>query len=100
MWGLTEWFYFVISMGAVSRLAILITKDAVFDGPRLWVINRLVAGWWLKLWTCPSCMSMWVAFAVVPCAYFLGTSLWFVLPALALTLSQVTGLVAAVMDFD
>jgi len=90
----------LLAAGAAMRLTRLITKDTIFDSPRMWVINLVPRGWWLKLWTCPPCMSMWVGALVAAWATLCSESPWFTLPALALTLSQAVVLVAVSIDRD
>lgn len=46
------------------------------------------------LLTCPWCASIYVAAVAAPIAYWWGTAPWFLVPALALALSHVTGLLA------
>lgn len=44
--------------------------------------------------TCPWCVSIYVGAVAAPLIWFWGSSPWLAIPALALALSQVTGLLA------
>lgn len=46
------------------------------------------------LLTCPWCVSIYVGAVAAPVLWFWGSSPWLAIPALALALSQVTGLLA------
>lgn len=45
---------------------------------------------------CPWCLSVWVAAAVAPLVYFFGDHPGVLVPALALALSQISGMTAAI----
>lgn len=103
---------------AVARVTRLITADRLTEAPRLrlenWLWRRyraqlekgmpgaldgvsnasLIAPLPVYLLTCPWCASIYVAAVAAPIAYWWGTAPWFLVPALALALSHVTGLLA------
>lgn len=97
----------VLTFGAVARLTRLITDDALTEGLR----GRWRA-WWIRRYgpdhprtrkaalfvSCPWCMSVWVAAALVPAANYAGRSAWFMLPAAALSISYVYAITAAHLD--
>ncbi len=71
------WLYVLYAL-ATARITLLISKDALFDEPRAWVLNRLEpldddheplpVAWWRRkfayLVTCIWCVPVWVAGAV------------------------------------
>lgn len=96
--ALNAW-VFVLAAGATLRLTRFFAKDWLFEPLRLWVINRRPSEWLIKLVTCQPCMSVWVAALIVtPSAVLFGDTLWFIAPALALTLSEIVVLVAISLD--
>lgn len=85
----------ILACGATLRLTILISLDKITFSFRDWVAGkqdhrpfRLIDA----LLGCPWCLSIWVAATVAPVAYLLGDTAWFLVPALILTASQVTGM--------
>jgi len=93
----------VLVVLSVMRLTRLVTFDTLTDGFWLNRVNSLsrwpsVQYWFTKLVTCSWCASMWVAPAVVVSAYFFGDHAWFVIGAMILACSQLTGLVAQWLD--
>jgi hypothetical protein len=50
------------------------------------------------LLTCPWCVSVYVAALVAPVVYWWGDKPWFLVPAMALAMSHVTGLLAKMGD--
>jgi len=78
----------LLAIGATARITHFLLFDALFNRPRIWILNKVQRGWWVKLWSCPACMSIWAAgLIVVPWAALSGGSAWFVWPALVLTAS-------------
>lgn len=95
---------------AVARVTRLITADRITETPR----ERFEAALWRRfaphvpvhdrehaepplavyLLSCPWCVSVYVAAVAAPIVYWWGDSPWFVVPALALAFSHVTGLLA------
>lgn len=79
----------VLIIGATARAVRLIGADTISEPFRdRWLTP---GSWFETLFTCPWCLSMWIAPIVVACAY---TCDWFVWPAAALTASHATGLLA------
>lgn len=89
---------FVLAAGATLRLTRLAAKDLIFEPLRLRVINVRPSEWLIRLVSCQPCMSVWVAAVVTPLAVLFGDTLWFIAPALALTLSEIVVLVAISLD--
>lgn len=95
---------------AVARVTRIVTSDRITEGPR----ERLAAALWRRfkpvvppddwdvaepplavyLLRCPWCVSIYVGAAAAPIAYFWGALPVFLIPALALAFSHVTGLLA------
>lgn len=95
---------------AVARVTRLVNEDKVTERAREWLVDR---AWriarpqvpgpsrpWADepllayLITCPWCASIWVGAVAAPLVYFLGSSPWLLVPALALAFSYVTGYLA------
>lgn len=90
---------FLLALGLSCRVTRFMTKDTLAAGFRSWVADRFGdESRPAYLVTCGWCTSIWVAAAVTPLAYWAGESLWFRGPALALSLSYLTGLAAAWLD--
>jgi len=88
-------FVAVVAALAVARVTRLITDDYLIAPIRQALIKR----WGVKsklsyLLTCPWCMSVWVGAAVAAGAWKWGDSGWFIVPAVALAASHVTGVLA------
>lgn len=86
----------LLALGAVARLSYLIRKDLITAPLRAAVIRKYgpdsMRAYFI---TCAWCMSMWIALILVaPAAYFLGESPFFIIPALGLSLSYVSALLA------
>lgn len=95
---------------AVARVTRLVTSDRITEAPR----ERLAAALWRRykpivppadrdvaepplavyLLRCPWCVSIYVAAVAAPIAYLWGSNPIFLIPALALAFSHVTGLLA------
>lgn len=77
---------------AAARVTRLITDDAIFDAPRNALLARLPDGSKLAyLLVCRWCASVYVAAVAAPVAYWWGEQPWFLVPALALAFSHITG---------
>lgn len=86
---------------ATARLTRLATEDQILAGPRARLIRRLGVDHPISyLVTCPWCMSMWIAAAIAPAAWWAGSTAWFQIPAVALAFSYVTGLLASIGGDD
>jgi hypothetical protein len=80
---------------AVARATRLIAEDKILETPRIWLLAKMKEGSLLEYGlTCRWCVSIWVAAVAAPIAYFWGSAPWFFVPALALALSHVTGLLS------
>jgi hypothetical protein len=85
---------------AVARLTGLATTDVLTEPLRNRLLRRLDPdrGWHEQLAyliTCQWCASIWIAAAVIPTAYWLGTSPWLQIPAMVLAASHVTGITSS-----
>ena len=93
----------ILVVFSVMRGTRLVTFDALTDGFWLRRVNNLarfpkLQAWFTKLITCAWCASIWVGPLVTVPAYFYGDAAWFVIPAVVLLASQVTGLSAQWLD--
>ncbi len=80
---------------AVARVTRLVTDDYLLAEPRARTIQWLGEESKLAyLLTCPWCVSIYIAAAAAPAADWAGHSPWYLIPATALALSHVTGLLA------
>lgn len=90
---------FLLTLGAIARLTRLITSDYIARHIRVWAIRRFGPDHDLAyLVTCPWCLSVWIAAALTPAAWFWGEHPGFVIPAAALTISYLIGIAASVLD--
>jgi hypothetical protein len=90
---------FLLALGATARLTMLLTDDYIARNIRAWFIRRFGPEHDLAyLVTCPWCFGMWVAAAVLPLAWFYGDRLWFIIPALVLTVSWLVGAAATFVN--
>lgn len=84
---------YVVYALAVARVTRLIAEDKIFERPRVWALAKLpedsMTGY---LITCRWCVSVWIAIPAAVVAVLWGAKPWFLIPALALAYSQVTGL--------
>lgn len=94
------WLQFLLYALAVARVTGLIVSDSITEPARDaligWLddrpatLGRFVA----DLIACPWCAGMWVSLAAAPLVWFWGDSPVMLIPALALSFSQVTGATA------
>lgn len=94
----------ILTVLAIARVTRLITTDMIFEGPRNWVLTRIIpvgkeeSEWRSKLGyliLCPWCMSIYVG-AVAACAYAVwGETMPYMVVTLALAASYATGFLAA-----
>ena len=107
------WMVLVLALGATARLTRLIGRDSITFFFRDWLAargedsrdKRAAKGRRMKslperfftfvedMVTCPWCLSVWVSAPVAVLAWLYGETVWFVVPAIALTASHLTGLV-------
>jgi hypothetical protein len=84
-----------LSLGATARITRAVTRDVVLANFRLWVERTRgeysLASYFVR---CSWCLSAWVAAPVAAAAYGWGDDAVFVVPALALSLSYLTGLLS------
>ena len=90
---------FILALGTTCRITRFVVKDTLASSFRIWVADRF--GEESKpayLVTCSWCTSMWVAGGVAPLAYYLAESAWIQIPAMAMTLSYLSGIAARWLD--
>lgn len=87
----------IVVVLAGARLTRLITSDALTEGPRTWLLNRL-DGWprLQYLITCDWCASMYASLAVVAGYHASHANMWFMGALAVLAASYVTGALASV----
>lgn len=103
------WLWWVVVALAVTRLTGLVAKDEITRPVREWLISRLDTrkGWHRKVAYlvggatddgdgCPWCLSIWISVPVAPLVWYAGTTPWVIIPAIALALSQITGMIASI----
>lgn len=89
---------------AVCRLTGLITTDAITARPRDAITARLDNQrvdpddhhWLTTLITCSWCASIWLAAVVAPLAWWYGTHLWLLIPAIGLSFSFAAGALSGI----
>ncbi|MEU9246764.1 hypothetical protein [Streptomyces sp. NPDC048385] len=90
---------FILALGSTCRITRFVVKDTLAAGFRIWVADHFGEDSKLAyLVTCSWCTSIWVAGGVTPLAYYLGGSLWIQIPAVALTLSYLSGVASLWLD--
>ncbi len=90
---------FILALGSTCRITRFVVKDTLAAGFRIWVADHFGEESKLAyLVTCSWCTSIWVAGGVAPLAYYLGGSLWIQIPAIALTLSYLSGVASLWLD--
>ncbi len=103
------WLWVVIYALAVARLTGLVAKDEITRPVREHLVSRLDTrkGWQRKIAYlvggatdeaegCPWCLSIWIAFPAVAVIWNFGGNPWVGGAALALALSQLTGMTASI----
>jgi hypothetical protein len=86
---------------AVARLTGLIVVDDITEPARTAVVRRIGdatprARFLRELLSCQWCVSIWIAAAVAPFAYWLAGTPGVLIPAAALAFSQITGMISSV----
>lgn len=103
------WMTALLAVGATARITRLIGRDTITFFFRDWLAARTEdarsapsRGVQARLYSfvedmvaCPWCLSIWVSAPVAVLAWLYGETIWFIVPALALTASHVTGMTAA-----
>lgn len=102
------WWWAVYAL-AVVRLTGLVAYDEITRPLREAAVRRLnpTQSWHRKVAYllggatdegdgCPWCLSVWIAAAVTPVVWWFGDQPAVIIPALALALSQVTGMMAGI----
>jgi hypothetical protein len=94
-------FTLIILVGAVARITRLVTTDRITEAPRDWILDRLNPhGLGTYLMSCPWCISIYVGFIAAPVGHFWGDEPWVTIPAIALTMSYITGFLATLTKGD
>lgn len=89
----------VLYIGTVARLTRLIVGDKITEPVRDRIVHRFGETSPLTfVFFCAWCMGMWIAFALSPVVFLLTELTWWLLPLVALTASQVTGLLHVAED--
>jgi hypothetical protein len=100
-----EWMAAILTIGATARLTRLIGKDSITFFFRDWLaamsqdpkdrsIRKTFFTFVEDMVACPWCLSIWVSAPVAVTAWLWGDTAWFLVPALALTASHMSGLSA------
>lgn len=91
---------FLLALGATARIVRLITDDAILGKLRAWVIRKTgdPDHWAPYLLHCPWCVSPYVGGAIFTCAWFYGSTPWFIIPAAVATASWIIGIAAGWLD--
>lgn len=104
-----SWMTFVLAVGATARITRLIGRDSITFFFRDWLAARTedaresrkrgrvgpkerLLSFTEDMATCPWCLSVWVSAPVAALAWLWGETVWFAVPAAALTASYLTGL--------
>lgn len=98
---------YALALGAILRLSRLVVDDDL-TAPAREALHRRVhyiaapghrtATFVARLTACTWCVSIWISIGVTAAAYWAGDSPWFRYPALVLTLSWFTGIIASWLD--
>lgn len=91
---------FLLTLGAVARITRFVNADTLFESVRAAVLRRFGPGYWYTLVTCPWCLSIWTAAAVVPVGWFAGRSPAYLIPAMVLSISYLYAIAATHLDKD
>lgn len=90
---------FLLAFLASARITRFVNADVLGQPARDWVTSRFGPGSGPEtLVECPWCASIWITAFVVPLAYLLGDSPWFIVPAVGLAISYLYGLLAPRVD--
>jgi len=83
----------LLYMFTVCRLTRLVVGDKITEPFRTRIVRRFgETSQFTYLWFCAWCMSIWIAFLLAPLVHLVTDLPWWLLPAVALSASQVTGL--------
>lgn len=85
------WLQAVLTMLAVHRLSVLVTKDIITQPVRKWIDDRFT-GKLVDFIFCPWCVSIWIAAGAVPLTIWCWV--WWGWVALGLAASSVAGFFA------
>lgn len=92
----------LLTLLATARVTRFVTTDVLFNGPRTWLVNRLmptgeetgVRQRAAYLLVCSWCASVYVGGALGGAWYAWGDTMWYMTATLALAASYVTGALA------
>lgn len=98
----------LLAVGATARITRLIGRDSITFFFRDWIgahadsvthsgaktAKAKFFTWLDDLIACPWCLSFWISVPVAVLAWLYGDTAWFLVPALALTASHLTGMAA------
>lgn len=88
-----------LAFGAIARLTRFVNSDTLFDRVRDWLIEKSGPdSQFAYLLTCPWCASIWIALPVSACAFAFGDSVFWQIPAFALTASYAYALLSTHLD--
>lgn len=83
----------LLYIGTVSRLTRLVVGDKITEPFRAAIVRKFgETSQFTYLFFCAWCMSIWIALLLSPAVFLLTDLTWWLLPAVALTASHVTGL--------
>lgn len=92
---------FLLALGATARITHFVNEDELVRPFRDWVLNwgdsadeERDTPYLAYFLTCPWCVSIWAAGAVTTLAYFYGEQPGFFIPAAALAISWLYGVLA------
>ncbi|MFI0814494.1 hypothetical protein ACH4TX_07815 [Streptomyces sp. NPDC021098] len=90
---------FLLALGTTCRITRFLTKDTLAAGFRMWIADRFGDDSPVTyLVNCGWCTSTWVGGATAVYAESLHTTVWFHIPATALTLSYLAGVASRWLD--
>lgn len=90
-----NWFILLLAAGATARITRLIGIDTVSETARIWLITHIPQALRLsaaRLLSCPWCLSVWVAAAVIAAGEVWDYPNWWRVGAAIATASQIAGL--------
>lgn len=90
----------LLAMLATARLTRLVTTDRITQGPRGWLLRRIIKSRGEEsllayLIVCDWCVSVYTGGAVAAAWVLAGETLWFQAPVAALALSYAAGFLAS-----